>query len=65
MVRGPCTFKHRDVVRALKATRAAGEKVARVEITKDGTIIMITGKPASQDDPAPLDRWLAENADQT
>jgi hypothetical protein len=44
MPRGPCAFKQRDVVRALRATRAAGMEVARFEIAKDGTIIVVPGK---------------------
>ena len=44
MARGPCAFKQRDVMRALKATRAAGIEIARVEITKDGKIIVVAGK---------------------
>jgi len=44
MVRGPCAFKQRDVTRAVKATLAAGVPVARVEISKDGTIIVVTEK---------------------
>lgn len=44
MPRAPCAFKQRDVVRALRATRAAGMEVARFEIAKDGTIIVVPGK---------------------
>lgn len=50
MGRGPCAFKQRDVVRALKATRAAREKVARFEIAKDGKIIVVTGKDEEMSD---------------
>jgi hypothetical protein len=64
MPRGPCSFKQRDAVRALRATRAAGYEVARVEIAKDGTIILVIGKSEAQES-APLDRWMAENARQT
>jgi len=64
MPRGPCSFKQRDAVRALKAARAAGYEVARLEIAKDGTIILVTGKSEAQES-APLDRWMAENARQT
>ena len=66
MGRGPCAFRQEDLKRALKAARAGGLEVTRVEIiTKDATIIMSTGKSVAQDDPAPLDRWLADNAHQT
>ena len=36
--RKPQIFKQRDVTRAVKAAKAAGIEVARVKITKDGTI---------------------------
>jgi hypothetical protein len=45
MGRGPCTFRQKDVTRALKAARAAGVEVAKVEIDKDGKIVVVAGKP--------------------
>jgi hypothetical protein len=45
MSRRPCTFRETDVKRAVKAVRAAGVEVARVEIGKDGGIIVFPGKP--------------------
>jgi hypothetical protein len=41
----PCLFKERDVTRAAKAVLAAGLEIARVEIRKDGGIIVVPGKP--------------------
>jgi hypothetical protein len=41
MARGSCTFKQRDVRAAVKAVRAAGVEVARVEIDKDGKIVVV------------------------
>jgi hypothetical protein len=41
MSRGPCTFKQRDVTQALKAAMAAGIKIARYEIDRRGTIVVI------------------------
>jgi hypothetical protein len=61
MPRGPNAFKHRDVVRALRAARAAGIDVARFEIAKDGTIIVVTRKSVTQDSGS-LDQWIAEDA---
>ena len=44
MSRGPATFKQRDLTAAVKALVAAGCEVARVEIGKDGKIVVVTGK---------------------
>jgi hypothetical protein len=44
MARGECTFRQRDVTAALKAARDAGAEVARVEIDRDGRIVVIMGK---------------------
>ena len=44
-MRRPCLFKERDVTRAAKAIRAAGLDIERVEITRDGAIIIFPGKP--------------------
>jgi hypothetical protein len=40
-MRRPCLFKERDVTRAAKAVRAAGLEIARVEVAKDGSIIVV------------------------
>jgi hypothetical protein len=37
MSRGPCTFKQRDVIRAIKAAQKAGLRV--VAIKPDGTVV--------------------------
>jgi hypothetical protein len=39
--RGPQTFRQRDVTAALKAAKAAGCEVERIEVGKDGRIIVI------------------------
>ena len=44
MSRGQQTFKQRDVTKAIKATVKAGITVERVEIDKDGKIIIVTAK---------------------
>jgi hypothetical protein len=61
-MRRPCLFKKRDVTRAAQAVLAAGLDIARVEIAKDGGIVVVPGQPEGQtttqsDD---LDRELAE-----
>jgi hypothetical protein len=41
MARGPCKFTKRDVQAAVKAVVDAGVQVARVEVNKDGNIVII------------------------
>ena len=45
MSRGQQTFKQSDVTKALKATVKAGIAVERVEIDKDGKIVVVTVRP--------------------
>ena len=45
MSRGPSTFRQQDAIRALRAAAAAGLDVERLEISKDGKIVVIAGKP--------------------
>jgi len=42
MSRGQQTFKQSDVTKALKATVKAGFAVGRVEIDRDGKIVIVT-----------------------
>jgi hypothetical protein len=44
-MRQPSLFKGRDVTRATKAVLAAGLEIARVEIDKEGKIVVVPGKP--------------------
>jgi len=57
MSRAPSTFRQRDVTAALKAVTAAGCPVARVEIDKEGKIIIIMGKPADQQAAGVMNEW--------
>jgi hypothetical protein len=47
VARGSCTFRQQDVTRALRATVAAGIEVQRIEIHKDGRIIVVVATPES------------------
>jgi hypothetical protein len=53
--RGPANFRQGDITRAIKATLKAGVALARIEIGRDGKIILVTGAEAAPDD---LDREL-------
>jgi hypothetical protein len=62
MSRGPQTFRQRDITAALKAARLAGTPVARVEISRDGRIVLVMGKPSEVDgDLVQLNEGEGEN----
>jgi hypothetical protein len=50
MSRGPSSFKQRDLVRALKAAKAAGCGVHRIAIEGTGRIVLETVEPAGAPD---------------
>jgi hypothetical protein len=55
-------FRQSDLNRALKATIAAGLKIARIEIDREGKIIVIP-LPGAQPDPATAyDEWVQRHA---
>jgi hypothetical protein len=47
MSRGPYTFRQTDLTRAIKGARAAGIDVARIEIEKDGRIVILPTQSAA------------------
>ena len=51
MSRRPCVFRQRDVTRAVKAVAAAGVTVAKVEVDKDGKIVVVVGEAGKTDAP--------------
>jgi hypothetical protein len=53
MTRASATFRQRDVTAAIRAARAAGVELARIEVTKDGTIRMTIGTPPKIVEVAP------------
>jgi hypothetical protein len=59
MPRGPCMFKQGDLTKAVKAVFAAGVDVARIEVERNGKIVIVTGKPAAEA-KSELDAELAE-----
>jgi hypothetical protein len=45
-MRGKCNFRKTDIKKAIEAiAKATGAPVQRIEIDRDGKIIIITGKP--------------------
>jgi hypothetical protein len=58
MTRAPATFRQSDITKAIRAARKAGVENVRVEIAKDGRIVIVTGgAQLVQDD---LDRELEQ-----
>lgn len=47
-MRRPCLFKERDVKRAARAILTTGLPIERVEIDKNGKIVVVTAKVANQ-----------------
>ena len=60
MARGKLRFRQTDVTRAIKAAVAAGIDVARVEIDKEGKIVIVAAEPDSEGVEVGLDRELRE-----
>ena len=56
MAKGKLAFKKNDVKRALCAVSAAGQSVQRVEIYREGKIVVFVGKP-EQPDHAGDNEW--------
>jgi hypothetical protein len=58
MTRAPATFRQSDITKAIRAARKAGVENVRVEIAKDGRIVIVTGgaQPVQDD----LDRELEQ-----
>jgi hypothetical protein len=56
MSRAPSTFRQTDVLRALKAVRAAGYSAAKVMIGRDGRIEIITAEEGETSSATPGDQ---------
>jgi len=52
MARIRCTFRQRDVEALVRAVRKSGCEVARVEVDRDGKIVVITGRQHNADETA-------------
>jgi hypothetical protein len=58
MARSPCIFKQQDITRAIKGATKAGVNIRRIEIAKDGRIVIITAaEVAVQIGPGEDNEW--------
>jgi len=48
MARAKLKFRQTDLTRALKAARAAGVEIARIEMDEHGRPVLVIGMPESQ-----------------
>jgi hypothetical protein len=62
MSRGHATFRQRDLCAAIKAAKAAGCDIARVEVDRNGKIVVIIAGAANAEPTNELDQWLASRA---
>jgi hypothetical protein len=55
MSQGPSTFRLTDVKRAVQACRNAGLTIGRVEVDREGKIVIVPGnaEPVASDDGRP------------
>ena len=62
MSRGPRAFRQGDLAAALKAAKAAGCEVARIEVDPiTGKIVIMTLTGSDKEPTTDLDKWLARH----
>jgi hypothetical protein len=62
MARPPSAFRQQDVTRAIRAAKAAGVEIQRIEIASDGRIVIIAAAEAERRQiSTPLDAWMAKH----
>jgi len=62
MSRGPRAFRQVDLAAALKAAKAAGCEVARIEVDPiTGKIVIMTLAGSAKEQVDDLDKWLARH----
>lgn len=57
MARGRCTFRQQDATRAARAALAAGLEVQRIEIDRDGKIVVVVTKGERERDEEAVNDW--------
>jgi hypothetical protein len=66
MTRGNCHFRQADLTRAVKALKAAGMKIDRVEISTDGSVMLhVEQCDKKKKIKNPWDRVLNNDKDQS
>jgi hypothetical protein len=63
MGRGRCTFKEGDLTRALRAAKKAGAHVARAELARDGTIVLVLKKDGETPSVSERNEWDEVNGE--
>jgi hypothetical protein len=57
MTRAPSTFRQQDVTRAVKAVTRAGVNIGRIEVAKDGRIVIIPAAEGAQIGAGEENEW--------
>jgi hypothetical protein len=57
MARAPSTFRQLDVTRAIKAAKAAGVDIGRIEIANDGRIVIIAAGAQASGGAEETNEW--------
>ena len=57
MPKGSLLFKETDLLRAIRTSQRAGLSIARVEIDRDGKIVVVTGEGRGANDNAEENPW--------
>jgi hypothetical protein len=57
MARPPSTFRQQDVTRAIKATKAAGVNIAKIEIDRTGKIAIMVATEAAKGGAEEGNEW--------
>ena len=57
MSKGLQIFKQTDLLRAIKTFQKAGLPIARVEIDRDGKIVVVAGKPSDENRMTIANPW--------
>jgi len=57
MSRGPHIVNQGHVTKVIMAALKAGLPVARVEVSRDGRVIVVAGKPEQEQNSAEVNEW--------